>query len=85
MARAWLFLRTVGNYDTWELNLTTGSLRQAITNPANDFLPAYSPDNLEIAFVSDRKAAPGVYAISTAGVELLLAAAKGAVRGPSWG
>jgi Tol biopolymer transport system component/imidazolonepropionase-like amidohydrolase len=76
-----------GNYDVWVLALGTGELRQITTNTANDFMPAWSPDGGDIAFVSDRREQTGVYAIGAggSGAERLVSAATGSVAAPSWG
>jgi Tol biopolymer transport system component/imidazolonepropionase-like amidohydrolase len=77
-----------GNYDVWVLTLSTGALTRLTHGPANEFMPAWSPSGSEIAYVSDRREKPGVYAIGVApggrNAEGLVAAADGAVAGPSW-
>lgn len=58
----------LGNHDIWvaqlgggePVNLTEGS-------PANDRMPSWSPDGREIAFVSDRDGAWGVYTLPSIG------------------
>jgi Tol biopolymer transport system component/imidazolonepropionase-like amidohydrolase len=77
-----------GNYDVWVLTLSTGDVTRVTRGPANEFMPAWSPDGREIAFVSDRREKPGVYAIAVGpnggGAERLVAGTDGAVAGPSW-
>jgi Tol biopolymer transport system component/imidazolonepropionase-like amidohydrolase len=77
-----------GNYDVWVLTLASGALARVTHGPANEFMPAWSPDGREIAFVSDRRDKPGVYAIGVApgrsNAERLVATADGAITGPSW-
>jgi Tol biopolymer transport system component/imidazolonepropionase-like amidohydrolase len=73
-----------GNYDVWTLALATGELRQITSNPANDFMPAWSPDGREIAFMSDRKER-GIYAAAVeSGTERLVRAETRTAAAPSW-
>src|SRR5690349_20523422 len=73
-----------GNYDIWTVEVATGRTAQVTRDPANDFFPTWSPDGKEIAFVSTREAAPGVYAVTPAGVERLVRSARGTIGAPSW-
>src|SRR5947207_14985434 len=51
-----------GSYDVWTVTLASGEVRQVTTNAANDFHPSWHGAS-EIAFVSDRREKPGIYAI----------------------
>jgi Tol biopolymer transport system component/imidazolonepropionase-like amidohydrolase len=76
-----------GSYDVWTLTLASGEVKQVTSDPSNEFYPTWK-GNSEIAFVSDRRDKPGVYAIATEGSgasERLLAAADGAVAAPAFG
>jgi eukaryotic-like serine/threonine-protein kinase len=43
-----------GNRDIWLVDLASGTLSRFTSNPANDWLAAWSPDGKRIAFASDR-------------------------------
>jgi Tol biopolymer transport system component len=43
-----------GNQDLWEIDVQTRVKRQLTTNTASDYLPAVSPDDRSVAFVSNR-------------------------------
>ena len=79
-----------GSYDVWVLTLATGDLKRVTADPSNEFYPAWRParsGSSEIAFVSDRRDKPGVYAIDAAGStasERLVAASEGSVAAPSF-
>ena len=66
------------------LDLRSGELRQVTRNPANEYGPAWSPASDDLAYVSDRQGAPGVYAVDPDGRERLLAAVKGTGNAPAW-
>jgi Tol biopolymer transport system component/imidazolonepropionase-like amidohydrolase len=76
-----------GSYDVWMLTLATGDITQVTADPSNEFYPSWHGSN-EIAFVSDRREKPGVYAIAAAAgsnaAERLVAAAEGAVSAPAF-
>ena len=69
-----------GNYDIWTLTLANGSLKQVTSAPSNEFDPSWRSAT-ELAFVSDRRDKPGVYAEG----DRLLAAAEGALAAPAFG
>ena len=88
-----------GNYDIWTIPVAESrvrgqesatprggpELRQITANAANDFAPAWSPDGTQIAFVSDRKDRPGVYAVDAGGqLERFIVTAPGTIGQPSW-
>jgi Tol biopolymer transport system component/imidazolonepropionase-like amidohydrolase len=72
-----------GNYDIWDIELASGKIKQVTTDPANDYFPAYAPDG-RLAYVSERKAAAGIYLIDAAGSEKLFVASKEKLSSPSW-
>jgi Tol biopolymer transport system component/imidazolonepropionase-like amidohydrolase len=81
-----------GSYDVWALTLATGDVAQVTADPSNEFHPSWLPgrgSSSEIAFVSDRRDRPGVYAVNASAVptnaaERLVAASEGAVAGPAF-
>jgi serine/threonine protein kinase len=50
-----------GNRDIWILELASGSLTRFTTNPANDWVAAWSPDGKYLAFASDRTPRSSIY------------------------
>ena len=68
-----------GSYDIWTVTVSTGDVTAITTAPSNEFMPAWR-GAAEIAYVSDRREKPGIYAN-----ERLIAAADGALAGPSFG
>ena len=74
-----------GSYDVWVLTLATGAVRQATFDPSNEYMPSWKSAS-EIAFVSDRRGAPGIYSVPVGQrAESLLAAADGALAAPALG
>ena len=76
-----------GSYDVWTLTLASGEVKQVTSDPSNEFYPSWKGSG-EIAFVSDRRDKPGVYAIgvdASGASERLIAAAAGAVAAPAFG
>ena len=63
-----------GNRDIWILELASESLTRFTTNPANDWVPAWSPDGKYLAFSSDRTPHSSIYrkAVDGSGEEELL-------------
>jgi Tol biopolymer transport system component/imidazolonepropionase-like amidohydrolase len=77
-----------GSYDVWMVTLATGATTQVTADPSNEFHPSWRGSN-EIAFVSDRRERPGVYAVAPTASnatanERLVAASDGAVAGPAF-
>ena len=62
-------------YDIWTIDIATGALTQVTSAPSNEYMPAWRT-NAEIAFVSDRPEAPGIYAAP----DRLIASAEGGVE-----
>jgi Tol biopolymer transport system component/imidazolonepropionase-like amidohydrolase len=75
-----------GSYDIWVLTLATGAVRQLTTGAANEFMPSWR-SAAEVAYVSDRRDRPGIYAtaLTSAGTETLVASADGALAAPAFG
>jgi serine/threonine protein kinase len=63
-----------GNRDVWILELASGSLTRFTTNPANDWIAAWSPDSKYLAFASDRTPRSTIYrkAVDGTGEEELM-------------
>src|SRR5438094_4656208 len=51
-----------GSYDIWVLTVATGAVRQITTATSNEFMPSWRSAT-EIAYVSDRRDKPGIYAM----------------------
>src|SRR5580765_4698508 len=74
-----------GSYDIWVLTLATGAVRQLTTGAANEFMPSWRTAT-DIAYVSDRRDRPGIYATSlSAATETLVASADGVLAAPAFG
>jgi Tol biopolymer transport system component/imidazolonepropionase-like amidohydrolase len=77
-----------GSYDVWVVTLATGEVTQLTTAPSNEFHPSWRGGSSEIAFVSDRREAPGVWAVNAAAgsnaPERLVTASDGAIAGPAF-
>ena len=60
--------------------------KELTTNPAEDYMPSWSPDDKEIAFASTRDGGRGVWAVTVAdATERKVLTAAGLVDAPSWG
>ncbi|CAN5520475.1 amidohydrolase family protein [soil metagenome] len=91
--------KTTGDYNIWTLDMRNGELKQLTNDPAEDFMPSWSPDDREIVFVSRRgprqapparggggnQAPQSLWAVSVASgaVRKLPVAAR--ADAPSWG
>jgi Tol biopolymer transport system component/imidazolonepropionase-like amidohydrolase len=76
-----------GSYDVWTLTLATGEVRRITSAASNEFMPSWRSAS-EIAYVSDRRDTPGIYAASAVGkggADLLVQAADGALAAPAFG
>lgn len=68
-----------GNRDIWIIDVATGIRTRFTSNPANDWMPAWSPDGAYLAFSSDRTPKPSIYrkAVGTDRDEELLLTSNG--------
>jgi Tol biopolymer transport system component len=77
-----------GNRDIWISDLATGSRTRFTTNPANDWLPAWSPDGKYVAFATDRTPKSSIYrkAVDGSGTEesLVPPSESGGAFAPDW-
>ena len=76
-----------GSYDIWTLTLATGDVRRITTAASNEFMPSWRSAT-DVAYVSDRRDAPGIYVTSTAAKgndDILVQAADGALAAPAFG
>jgi len=76
-----------GSYDIWTLTLATGEVQRITTASSNEFMPSWRSAT-EVAYVSDRRDAPGLYAASAVGkggADVLVQAADGALAAPAFG
>ncbi len=55
------------NWEIWTINEDGSDPQRLTENPANDGLPAWSPDGKSIAFVSDRGGAWNIWAMNADG------------------
>lgn len=75
-----------GNYNLWVLDLATGRLTQVTTDRADDFMPTWSPDDRELAFISTRAGGQTIWAIDLATRAERRVSADGVrADAPSWG
>src|SRR5438128_7289801 len=78
-----------GSYDIWVLTLATGEVKQVTADPSNEFHPSWRSGSTQIAFVSDRREAPGVYvgdlSMGPSVTERLVAPVYGSAAGPVFG
>jgi Tol biopolymer transport system component len=78
--------RATGDYNIWVLDTRTGALQQLTTDPAEDFMPTWSPDDRQIAFISERGDQQAVWVVpSTGGTQRKVSNATGNADAPSWG
>ena len=73
-----------GSYDVWVLTLATGNLQQITFDASNEYMPSWKSGS-EIAFVSDRRAAPGIYSVKVGQrQETLVANGEGSAAAPAF-
>ncbi len=76
----------IGNYNIWILDTGSGQLTQITTDGAEDYMPTWSPDDSELAFISTRSGGPSVWAVNvTTGAERRLTGPDVRADAPSWG
>src|SRR5262249_45630137 len=73
-----------GNYDIWVMDLKTGRVTPRTNQPSNESMPAWSPDDKEIAYYTDRPNAHAIMAVGASGAERVVQAINGAANAPSW-
>jgi Tol biopolymer transport system component len=74
------------NYNVWILDTRNGQLTQVTKDRADDFMPTWSPDDSEIAFISTRAGGQTIWAVNVAsGVERRVSAEGVRADAPSWG
>ena len=75
-----------GNYNVWILDTRNGQLTQVTKDRADDFMPTWSPDDSEIAFISTRAGGQTIWAVNlSSGVERRISAEGVRADAPSWG
>ena len=56
-----------GNWELYRVEIDTGSVQRLTSNPANDGLPAVSPDGRQVAFLSNRNGRWGIWLANLSG------------------
>src|SRR5688572_27198623 len=75
-----------GNYNVWILDVRSGALTQVTKDRADDFMPTWSPDDREIAFISTRAGGQTIWSVMLAGgTERRISAEGVRADAPSWG
>ena len=75
-----------GNYNVWILDTRNGQITPVTKDRADDFMPTWSPDDGEIAFISTRAGGQTLWAVTLAtGVERRVSAEGIRADAPSWG
>jgi len=78
-----------GNYNIWILDVASGIVRQLTSSVSDDYMPTWSPDDREIAFVSTRGSEQSINAVTVAtGAPRTLVTGggpRGRLDAPSWG
>ena len=77
---------STGNYNVWVLDVRSGALTQVTKDRADDFMPTWSPDDAEIAFISTRAGGQTIWSVNVAtGAERRVSAEGVRADAPSWG
>jgi len=76
--------RASGNWDVWTVNFDGGGKMNLSNHPANDGLPAFSPDGSKIAFLSDRAGAWAVWMMNADGTNPQQLFDTGGTMGDDW-
>lgn len=75
-----------GNYNIWILDIRTSQLTQVTRDRADDFMPTWSPDDREIAFISTRAGGQSIWAVTlSTGAERRVSGEGVRADAPSWG
>jgi Tol biopolymer transport system component len=78
--------RPVGDYNIWVLDTRSGALQQITTDPGEDFMPSWSPDDREIAYISRRGQEQAVWVVAAAGgAPRKVSNTTSRADSPSWG
>ena len=76
----------IGNYNIWIIDTRNGQLTQVTKDRADDFMPTWSPDDSEIAFISTRAGGQTIWALNvSSGAERRVSAEGVRADAPSWG
>lgn len=75
-----------GNYNLWILDVASGRITQLTQDRADDFMPAWSPDDREVAFISTRAGGQTIWAVNvSSGAERRISGEGVRADAPSWG
>jgi Tol biopolymer transport system component len=78
-----------GNYNIWTVDVASGGVRQATSSAGDEYMPSWSPDDREIAYVAGRQREQDIRAVTVANgaTRSVLAgdAGRGRLDAPSWG
>jgi len=75
-----------GNYNIWVLDTRNNQLTQVTKDRADDFMPTWSPDDTDIAFISTRAGGQTIWIVTlSSGAERRLSAEGVRADAPSWG
>ncbi|NUQ12061.1 MAG: PD40 domain-containing protein, partial [Gemmatimonadaceae bacterium] len=75
-----------GNYNIWVLDVRTGQVTQVTRDRGDDFMPTWSPDDREIAFISTRAGGQTIWAVTLeTGAERRVSGDGVRADAPSWG
>ena len=78
--------RATGDYNIWVLDTLTGTIRQLTTEPGEDYMPSWSPDDSEIAYILQRGGSAEVWAVNVAdGAQRKVSHSPDRADAPSWG
>ena len=76
--------RASGNWDVWTVNFDGGGKMNLTNHPANDGLPAFSPDGSKIAFLSDRDGVWAMWIMNADGTNPQQLFDTGGTMGDDW-
>lgn len=73
------------HYNIWTLDVATGALVQLTSDPAEESMPSWSPNDADVSFVSTRDGGRHVWAVPSRGGEpRQIATSSGVVDAASW-